>query len=230
MNNLPNKKAPSNTTASTVGGNIKFEKTLSIEVQHGNDNHMLDPQFPLKNLARLSLKVADRVSKEGAISKYTFNAHPDIPYDSMPYHRVMDHIRKQKDQCRDTNRKEVNLNVRGLTLSQIVQVYWIVNYLDLDHPLKQGWMPEYIMRQFSKEKGVAQLDVDALRAILHLCNTKGAIYPKALGAMEGKVRKGRLSAEELSELEVLRQEFPDLAGRLGGKPGSVDNSTLPQLS
>lgn len=207
---------PSNVSVSEQKGTVKFEKTLSIQVNHGDDMHILDPKFPLKNLVRFSPKVEQQVRQNGPIPTFTFNASADIPYDSMPYHRVIDIVRMQNDLSRNPKRKELHLQVRGLSLSQIAQVFWIVQYLDLAHPLNQDWLKDHIIKQFPNDQGVAQLDVDALRTILRLYNAKGEVQPLAIDYMEEKVDQDLLSPRELEKLAVLRKDFSELASRLGG--------------
>jgi hypothetical protein len=178
--------------------------------------HILDPKFPLKNLVRFSLKVEQQVRRNGPIPTFTFNASADITYDSMPYHRVIDIVRVQNDLSRNPKRKELRLQVRGLSLSQIAQVFWIVQYLDLAHPLNQDWLKDHIIKQFPKDQGVAQLDVDALRTILRLYNAKGEVQPLAIDYMEEKVGQDLLSPRELEKLAVLRKDFSELASQLNG--------------
>jgi hypothetical protein len=207
---------PSTVSVYEQKGNVKFEKTLSIQVKHRDDMHILDPKFPLKNLVRFSPKVEQQVRRNGPIPSFTFNASADIPYDSMPYHRVIDLVRVQNDFSRNPKRKELRLQVRGLSLSQIAQVFWIVQYLDLAHPLNQDWLKDHIIKQLPKDQGVAQLDVDALRTILRLYNARGEVQPWAIDYMEEKVDQGLLSPQELEKLAVLRKDFPELTSRLGG--------------
>jgi hypothetical protein len=197
-------------------GKVVFEKTVSIQVKHGENIHILDPKFPLKNLVRFSSKIDELVRHDGPISTFTFPAPTDIPYDSIPYHRVIDAVRATTDLSRNSKRKEIKLQVRGLSLSQIVLVHWITQFLDLAHPLNQVWLKDHIIKQFPKDQGVAQLDVNALRTILRLYNAKGEVYPLAIDYMEDKVSNNLLSSEELEKLAVLRKDFPGLASRLGG--------------
>lgn len=77
-------------------------------------------------------------------------------------------------------------------------------------------MIDYIIKQFSKDQGVAQLDVAALNTILRLYSAEGKVRPAAVSYMEDKVSRGLLSDQELEKLAVLRQDYPELASRLGG--------------
>lgn len=104
---------------------VTFKKFVSIEVKHGNDTHVLDANFPMSNLRRFSPKADRYFTSNPGEMKHAIKASPHIPYDSMPYHRVIDLIRATKDHSRDPKRNNIPLKVTGLSLSQIVQVLWI---------------------------------------------------------------------------------------------------------
>lgn len=106
-------------------GGVTLRKFVSIEVKHGDDTHVLDDNFPMSNLRRFSPKADRYFTSNSREIKYTIKASPHIPYDSMPYHRVIDLIRATNDHSRDPKRNNIPLKVTGLSLSQIVQVSWI---------------------------------------------------------------------------------------------------------
>ncbi|KAE9963165.1 hypothetical protein BLS_009567 [Venturia inaequalis] len=194
---------------------VMFKKFISIQIQHGDDVHVLDANFPMSNLTRFSSKAADFFAENPKATTYTIKASAKLPYDSMPYHRVIDLMRRT-DTSSNPGRRDVNLKVTGLTLSQITQAFWFCQVLDLKKPLEQDWIGNHIIEQFPKDQGVAQLDVAALRTILTLCSPEGKVNPAARLSMKGKIRQNRLSAAELVELAVLRSDFPQFAAEFGG--------------
>ncbi|QDS68685.1 hypothetical protein FKW77_002626 [Venturia effusa] len=201
---------------------VKFQKFVSIQIQHGDDIHVLDPNFPLSNLVRFSPKAEKHFQVNGEEKTFTVKASAHIPYDSMPFHRVIDLIRRTSTST-NSGRDRVKVKVSGLSLSQIVQVFWFCQVLELTDPLNQDWIGDYIRWQFPKDQGVAQLDVPALNAILRLCSPQGTIHPAAINSMARKIKQGVLSTAELVDLAVVRREFPQFDKKLGG--GTVPAAT-----
>ncbi|TLD18808.1 hypothetical protein E2P81_ATG11718 [Venturia nashicola] len=208
---------------------VVFKKFVSLQIQHGDDIHVLDANFPMSNLTSFSQKAADVLAKDRDSTKFTIKASSKLPYDSMPYHRVIDLIRRT-----DTGyRKAVALRVTGLTLSQITQAFWFCQVTGLKQPLDQDWIGDYIIGQFSKDQGVAQLDVAALRTILLLCSPEGRVNPAARRSMKSKIGRNKLSAAELAKLAELRNDFPQYSAELGGTlvlTGSAQAAQTPQTS
>lgn len=102
---------------------VTFKKFISIQIQHGEDIHVLDANFPMSNLTCFASKAADFFDKNRGETKYTIKASANLPYDSMPYHRVINLIRRT-DTSSNPGHKDVSLKVTGLTLSQITQAFW----------------------------------------------------------------------------------------------------------
>lgn len=98
-------------------GVVTMRKFVSIQVEHGDDVHVLDPSFPMSNLMQFSPKMDRFFRNEPDAKKYTIKVSAHIPYDSLPFHRVIDLIRRTSLKQRD----DVDIKVAGLSLSQITQ-------------------------------------------------------------------------------------------------------------
>lgn len=102
---------------------VSFKKFVSLQVQHGDEVHVLDANFPMINLTTFSPKIAEFFANNPGEMKYSIKASAHLPYDSMPYHRVIDLIRRT-DTSSYPGRKDVALKVTGLSLAQIAQALW----------------------------------------------------------------------------------------------------------